>query len=127
MTIEEAIKHCKEVAELNRNQWKNCPAEKDTREHLTCEQCAEEHEQLAEWLEELVELRKTPRPQGEWIPVSERLPEVGVQVLCSNEYGSVFTSAITAIHESGRPKFGKHYSVIAWQPLPEPYENGGAE
>lgn len=57
MTIEKYIKHCKEVAELNRNRWKNCPAEKDTRAHLTCEQCAEEHEQLAEWLTELKALR----------------------------------------------------------------------
>ena len=53
MTIDEAIVHAKEVAERNRKQWKNCPAKRDTREHLTCEECAEEHEQLAEWLEEL--------------------------------------------------------------------------
>lgn len=53
MTIDEAIAHAREVAKRNREQWKNCPAERDTREHLTCEECAEEHEQLAEWLEEL--------------------------------------------------------------------------
>ena len=53
MTIDEAIAHAREVAERNRKQWKNCPAERDVREHLTCEECAEEHEQIAEWLEEL--------------------------------------------------------------------------
>ena len=58
--------------------------------------------------------------QTVWIPVSERLPEKGAQVLCCNKYGSVFTSCITAkIKKSFY--FGKHYDVIAWMPLPEPY------
>lgn len=39
MTIEEAIEHCKERAQ-------------------GCSLCAEEHAQLARWLEELVQLRK---------------------------------------------------------------------
>jgi hypothetical protein len=42
MTLDEAIKHCEEVA----NDRAGC-----------CEDCAEEHRQLAEWLTELVELR----------------------------------------------------------------------
>lgn len=67
------------------------------------------------------------RPQGEWVPVSERLPKIGVQVLCCNEFGSVFTSAITYISESGRAKFGKHYGVIAWKHLPKPYESEGKQ
>lgn len=53
MTIDEAIAHAREVAKRNREQWKNCPADRRDIEHQTCEQCAEEHEQLAEWLEEL--------------------------------------------------------------------------
>lgn len=80
------------------------------------------------------------RPQGEWISVSERLPEEKInpntndleKVLCSTIWGDV------------RPyKYGKpigydkaHFLlggrimdeyVIAWQPLPEPYKKGGAE
>ena len=43
MTLEEAIAHAREVAS----------AQKDK-----CEQCAKDHEQLAEWLEELKELRQ---------------------------------------------------------------------
>jgi hypothetical protein len=39
MTIEEAIKHCEEKAS-------------------GCSECAKEHAQLAEWLKELVKLRK---------------------------------------------------------------------
>ena len=44
MTIEEAIRHCYEVAE-------------SLRKSNPCDTCAEEHEQLARWLEELVQLR----------------------------------------------------------------------
>ena len=44
MTIDEAIKHAKDVAISKRG--------------AACYDCADEHEQLAEWLEELVELRK---------------------------------------------------------------------
>ena len=57
MTIDEAIAHAKEVSKRNRGQWKNCTADRRDIEHQTCEQCAEEHEQLAEWLEELKALR----------------------------------------------------------------------
>lgn len=57
MTIKEAISHAKEVAERNRNQYKNCPADRRDIEHQTCEACAEQHEQLADWLEELQQYR----------------------------------------------------------------------
>ena len=57
MTIDEAIAHAKEVAKRNRADYKNCPADRIDIAHQTCEQCAEEHEQLAEWLEELKALR----------------------------------------------------------------------
>lgn len=43
MTIDEAIKHAREVAEEQRER---------------CEQCAKDHEQLVEWLEELKDLRQ---------------------------------------------------------------------
>ena len=57
MTVDEAIAHAREVAKRNREQWKNCPADRRDIEHQTCEQCAKEHEQLAEWLEELKDYR----------------------------------------------------------------------
>lgn len=56
MTIEQAISHARETAEKNRA---NC--ERNTiiipNRWISDIQCAEEHEQLAEWLEELIELR----------------------------------------------------------------------
>jgi len=51
MTLDEAIKHCNEVAE--RLESKNGYAYTD----VTCEECAKEHRQLAEWLKELKHLR----------------------------------------------------------------------
>ena len=58
MTLDEAILHAREVAEINRKQYKNCPSDRTDIRHQTCEECAEEHEQLAEWLEELKFLKQ---------------------------------------------------------------------
>ena len=57
MTLDEAIKHCEEKAEEKRKDYEracayNIPSE-------GCLKCAEEHEQLAEWLKELKALRET--------------------------------------------------------------------
>lgn len=62
-----------------------------------------------------------------WIPVSERLPEKFKQVMCCDKQGRVFTSAMTHINSNGEPSFGKHYGVIAWQPLPKPYKESDSE
>ena len=51
-SLDEAIKHCNEVAE--RLEGKNGYAYTDA----TCEECAKEHRQLAEWLKELQRYRK---------------------------------------------------------------------
>lgn len=55
MRLIDAINHAREVSESQ----------------YACEECKQEHKQLAEWLEELEELREKDR----WIPCSERLPE----------------------------------------------------
>ena len=58
MTLDEAILHAREVAERNRKQYKNCPSDRTDIRHQTCQECAEEHEQLAEWLEDLKRRRE---------------------------------------------------------------------
>lgn len=52
LSIDETIARTREVAKRNREQWKNCTADRRDIEHQTCEQCAEEHEQIADWLED---------------------------------------------------------------------------
>ena len=64
-----------------------------------------------------------------WIPCSDRLPRIGEQVMVCNRYGSVFVSHITYLNprvdiHGECHDFGSHYSVIAWQPLPAPYQKG---
>lgn len=58
MTLDEAILHAIEVAERNRKQYKNCPSDRTDIRHQTCEECAEEHEQLAQWLEDYKHIKQ---------------------------------------------------------------------
>ena len=58
MTLDEAIKHARDKAEENRKgATYNFPTLSDY--YDMCLKCAEEHEQLAEWLEELKDRRET--------------------------------------------------------------------
>ena len=63
--------------------------------------------------------------KGGWIPCSERLPKYGEVVMCSCTNSGITISCIT--HKGVKPsksvRFGQH-SVIAWQPLPKPFQKG---
>ena len=60
LSIDEAIEHAREVAEIQRNNDKlNKTLGKSSPYYNTdCIKCAEEHEQLADWLEELKEYKE---------------------------------------------------------------------
>lgn len=65
---------------------------------------------------------KYERPQGEWIPVIERLPEyTGLYLICINDLVTVANFVGTYFISRG----GGRLDVTAWQPLPEPYKKGG--
>lgn len=115
MTIDEAIKHAKEIAG-----------------NSECIECAEEHEQLASWLEELKELRE----KSKWIPAN-RPPEDDRYILLSFDD---FTICQIGRYERDEDGSGTYYPdddnvsccsigifVNAWMPLPEPYKEGEDE
>lgn len=74
------------------------------------------------------EINKMPKV-GEWISVSERLPDVDIEVLVSCKARITKYSYIDIDYRS--KKNGKWAylgeDVIAWQPLPEPYREESAE
>ena len=61
MTIDEAIRHCLEVAEQNETQAEKWQEEggEEWGKTTACRECAAEHRQLAEWLTELKELKNS--------------------------------------------------------------------
>lgn len=127
MELNEAISHAREVAKEKRELTKTiCPWSDDGEEtRNACLECAEEHEQLAAWLEELEQRREADR----WIPISERLPEEDDDVLITLEYGN----QRCVIKGCYSPTFKvwltvskviiNDNNVIAWKPLPKPYES----
>ena len=62
MELSEAIKHCKEKADEMRISADLCNL--GTEMQTECIKCAEQHEQLAEWLTELKEWRENREDRG---------------------------------------------------------------
>lgn len=62
MTIDEAIRHCEEVAEIREAEvlkYNYCRGMPDVEKTVkNCKECAADHRQLAEWLTELKDLRE---------------------------------------------------------------------
>ena len=153
MTIDEAIKQIEEIVEDNQRivdthrfsdvltiEEAYCDDTEIIEERLAVYQKrADDFRQLAEWLKELKELREQTR----WAPVSEKLPEEEGDFLlwgkvCEDEDEYPFIGS----YDSGCEQFGiwqeqfdrttlgclgseffEYASVIAWQPLPEPFED----
>lgn len=132
MTLNEAIKHCEEVAEELRNvdmgeldalycgDTEYIEARKND-----CIECARDHKQLAEWLKELKQLREQTR----WTPCSERLPKENEYVgdvckyyLIQDEYEDMYVAHLSSVGWIPINSL-KAISdeVIAWRPSPQPY------
>ena len=60
-----------------------------------------------------------------WVPVSEGLPEEGVQVLVTDDAGGLATIDVDWGYfdkEYGRFEWFHSQNVTAWMPLPDPWE-----
>ena len=71
--------------------------------------------------------QKARNDMSKWIPVSERLPEEGLTVLILAENGNIEFGQRDEnkwewLAESIADYWTEAEEVIAWQPLPEPYE-----
>ena len=83
----------------------------------------------------IAEINKMPKV-GEWIPVSERLPDADEYILVSFENFSVPMIGRYAVDDDGGTfrvgdkddSFVQHVLYVnAWQPLPEPYREESAK
>ncbi len=144
MKIDEAIRNAKKVMEEKQDECQECLAVHDTEGAFECEECALEHKQLAEWLEELKRLRE----QTAWIPVSEKLPDL-VEGSVEDDADGInsVTVLITALNtDNGKTIVDYGYivdgewwsytedymipngwEVVAWKPLPKPYKTERSE
>lgn len=141
MTLEEAIKHYKEVTDQLIKLADKWEAEGGSEygKTMACKRCAKEHHQLAEWLTELKKYRMLKHTVANWIPCSERLPEekdAGILKKLGTNKRSDYVIAtvevkgermtVTACTYDGAWDWNMKYAfpdyeIIAWMPLPEPY------
>ncbi len=125
LSLDEAIIHARETAEkkylegfLYYANSGNIENDKKNDEYI---KCAEEHEQLAEWLEELKKYREVEN-QHRWIPVEERLPEDGTYLCTLDGELCGLDEPFTGMCGIENGKWDEEGCVIAWMPLPAPYQ-----
>ena len=77
----------------------------------------------------IIEMLDSGYLAGRWIPVSERLPEEGEVVLTQAKFKDDVKMAVSSrIDYNYWTAWGtRDINIIAWLPLPEPYQEGGAE
>ena len=129
ITLDEAIKHCKEMAEKNEEMCRVEELMGLGLQNTEMMKCARTHKQLAEWLIELKKLREQTR----WIPTSERLPKTPGRYLTYivNKHDTNYRYIMTCEYvESDLWSWFPDDecasdNVIAWMPLPEGYKEKG--
>ena len=69
-------------------------------------------------------IESVPSVQPQWIPVSERLPEEGTEVLGTDRNGCIrhVYKDKTGLYEFATVEEGMHIGIVAWMPLPDSYK-----
>ena len=80
MTIEEAIQHCKEAATENRQYALEFARVNVYDSARNCQECAAEHEQLAEWLTELKQRREHEVNRAEILRLCNEIEDIACDI-----------------------------------------------
>ena len=76
----------------------------------------------------LIDNAPTIDPEQGWIPCSERLPDVDVEVLTTTDWSEVL---IAWLRKGGAWETDEYIlasdEILAWMPLPTPYKGGEAD
>ena len=116
-----SVKECMEIVKQEAEQYEECY--KDCGD---CEAYNKEKHHCPKFCKVIKEtVKEIEENHNDWISCSERLPKYGEVVMCSCTNGGITISCITHRGEkqSKIVRFGQH-SVIAWQPLPKPFQKG---
>lgn len=94
-------------------------------------QCVDEWGVCSCVVHQLKEIVMTAPTISQWIPVSERLPDVSDRVMVSlkTDLGEWIETDFVDPYGTKAEPWTRHWScdVTAWMPLPEPYKEGDTE
>ena len=142
MNLDEAIRYYSRLADECRRK-----ANIERNDYMDLKDLAAEHGQLADWLNELKVLGEKIQillEKNRWIPVTERTPEekdAGILKKLGTDKRSDYVLAtvevkgermtVTACTHDGKWDWNMKYAfpdykVLAWRPLPEPYQEDKA-
>ena len=117
-----SVKECMEIVKEEAEKYEEC-----YNDCGDCEAYNKEKHHCPKFCKVIKEtVKEIEENHNVWISCSERLPKYGEVVMCSCTNSGITISCIT--HKGVKPsksvRFGQH-SVIAWQPLPQPYQPKG--
>ena len=119
---------CENCSDANTNWCEHCCKINDFEDLIDNAPTVETHDTVNMYCDKDTQIIvEQIRPQGEWIPVSERLPEQANQsYLVTVDYGDGVVCSCQRFFFNEDIGWNDD-CVIAWQPLPEPYKEGGKD
>lgn len=90
------------------------------------EEFEKDFSEIIELADKALEQMNSSENQGNWIPVSKRMPEPRIDVWCNSDMGQM----VGYYDEYAETWYGRDYLeliVTAWMPLPEPYREERTE
>ena len=111
---------------------KDCIYNGTNKDKIICKECASAEPSLKAIKQQIDEHWYLDAPSAEsvqgWISCSERLPDVGVEVLTTTDWSEVL---IAWFRKGGSWETESYIlendEIIAWMPLPKPYKGGDIE